>query len=158
MAAPVATVRQTPAGIKLKDGFRSLITFALDPDISFWEKTVTPPGIDGGDSIEQTTMHNVDWRTMAPRSLKTLTDSSTKVAYDPALYTQILSLINAETTVTVRFADGSTLAYYGYLKSFEPDEMSEGTQPEATINIVPTNFDPVNKVEAAPVLTSVAGT
>lgn len=158
MAAPTPTIRQEPSGIKLQDGYKTLITFDHDPDICFWEKTVTPPGIDGGDSIEQTTMHNDDWRTMAPRSLKTLMDSNTVVAWDPNLYTRILVLINREGTITVRFPDGSTLAYYGYLKSFEPSEMVEGTQPEATVNIVPTNWDYVNKVEAAPVLTEVAGT
>lgn len=158
MAAPVATVRQTPAGIKLKDGYQALITFAADPDVSLWEKTVTPPGIDGGDAIEQTTMHNDEWRTMAPRALKTLTESSFMAAYDPACFTQLNNLINVETTVTVTFSDGSTLAFYGYLRSFEPAELTEGEQPEATCNLTPTNFDPVNKVEAGPTVTSVAGT
>lgn len=158
MAAPTPTARQNPAGIKLDDGFSTVITFAADPDVSFWEKTVTPPGIDGGDAIETSTMHNDVWRTMAPRQLKTLTESSSTVAYDPNVFNNILSLINVRTTVTVTFPDGSTLAFYGYLRSFEPNEMSEGEQPEATVNITPTNFDHVNKVEASPVLTSVAGT
>jgi hypothetical protein len=158
MAAPAPTVRIAPTGIKLKDGFSTKITFAVDPDISFWEKTVKPPSIDGGDPIEQMTMHNVDWRTVAPRSLKTLGESTSTVAYDPAVYDQIKAIINVETTVTVRFPDGSTLAFYGYLQKFEPSEHQEGTQPEATVTIIPTNFDPVNHVEAGPVLTSVAGT
>lgn len=158
MAAPVPSVRQTPVGIKLKDGFSTKITFAADPDVSFWEKTVKPPGIDGGDPIEQTTMHSIAWRQMAPRQLRTLTESTTKVAYDPAVYSQIVALINVETTVTVTFPDGSTLAFYGFLQKFEMDDLQEGTQPEATVTLTPTNFDPVNHVEAAPVLTSVPGT
>lgn len=158
MAAPTPSARVAPVGIKLKDGFSALITLAADTDVSFWEKTVKPPGIDGGDSIEQTTMHSTTWRTFAARSLKTLTEMTCKAAYDPAVYTQLVSLINVPTTVTVRFSDGSTLAFYGYLKMFDADEMSEGTQPEATCTIVPTNFDHVDKVEAGPVLSSVAGT
>lgn len=158
MAAPVATVRSSPSGIKLKDGFSTKITFATDDNIEFWEKSVKPPGIDGGDSIPQTTMHNTAWRTMAPRQLKTLTESSTTVAYDPVLYTSILALINVETTITVTFPDGSTLAFYGFLQKFEPSELKEGEQPEASVTITPTNFDPTNHVEAAPVLASVAGT
>lgn len=157
-AAPAPTTRQAPAGIKLKDGFSTKITFARVPAIRFWEKTVKAAGIDGGDSVPQTTMHNLAWRTFAPRQLKTLTEMTTKVAYDPYVYTDILSLINVEDTITVRFPDGSTLAFYGYLKMFEPEELVEGTQPEASITIVPTNFDPANKVEASPVLTSVEGT
>lgn len=158
MAAPATTVRQTPAGIKLDDGYSTKIAFAADPDVSFWEKTVQPPGIDGGDAIETTTMHNTTWRTMASRALKTLTEASCTAAYDPNVYNNILSLINVETSVTVHFPDGSTLAFYGFLKTFEVNEHTEGEQPEATITITPTNYDPTNKVEEAPVLTSVAGT
>lgn len=155
---PTPTARSAPAGIHLEDGFSTKITFAADPDISFWEKSVQPPGIDGGDAIEQTTMHSVAWRGMAPRHLRTLTSSQTTVAYDPAVYSQIVELINVETTVTVTFPDGSTLAFFGFLQKFEPADMSEGNQPEATVTITPTNRDPVTGAEAAPVLTSVAGT
>lgn len=158
MAAPTPTARQLPTGIKLDDGYRTTICPAADPDISFWEKAVTPPGIDGGDEIDTTTMHNSDWRSRASRALKTLTEASVTAAYDPNLYTSILALINLETTYTVHFPDGSTLAFYGFLKSFMPGENVEGEQPEAEILIVPTNFDPVNKVEAAPALANVAGT
>lgn len=158
MAAPTPTTRGTPAGIKMKDGYQCLITISGNTTVSFWEKTVTPPGVDGGDAIDQTTMHNVDWRTFASRSLMTLTEAKTKAAYDPNLYTQLLTLINVEGTITVTFMDGSTLAFYGYLRNAQPAEVSEGTQPEIDITIQPTNFDPTNKVEAAPVLTSVAGT
>lgn len=164
MAAPTPTTRGTPDGIKLKDGYSTKITLSLDTTIEFWEKTVKPPGMDGGDKIDQTTMLNDDWRTFASRSLITLTDSTIKAAYDPNLYNAILGLVNVQKIgssaqiITVTFPDGSTLAYYGFLQSFEPDEMVEGTQPTATIVLAPTNYDPVNNVEAAPVLTSVAGT
>jgi hypothetical protein len=158
MAAPTPGTRTDPVGIKIDDGFSTLISFAADPDVSFWEKTVTPPGIDGGDAIETETMHNDVWRTRVSRSLKTLTDAETTVAYDPAVFTQIVALCNVETTITIHFSDGSTYCFYGYLRTFEPGEISEGEQPEATVTITPTNYDPVNHVEAGPVLTSVAGT
>lgn len=158
MAAPTPTPRGTPAGIKLKDGYSAKVTFAANATVGLWEKTVKPPGIDGGDAIEQTTMHNTTWRTMAPRSLKTLTEHTFKAAYDPVVYTSLLSIVNVETTVTVAFADGSTIAFFGFLKKFEPDDLEEGKQPEGTATIVPTNFDPVGKVEAAPVVTEVTGT
>lgn len=159
MAAPTSTARQTPVGIILGDGFSTKIAFARDPDVSFWEKTVGPPGIDGGEAIDQTTMHNVAWRTKSARTLKTLTDSSLTVAYDPNVYNNIIdNLINMAGSITVHFPDGSKLDFYGYLQSFEPDDLTEGEQPTATITIVVTNFDPVNRVEAGPVLTSVSGT
>lgn len=158
MAAPTPTARQTPTGIKLDDGHSTLVTIGSDPDCSFWEKTVTPPGLDGGDPVETTTMHNDVWRTMAPRKLKTLTDLTTTAAYDPVIYTQLVGRINEETTITVTFPDGSTLAFYGYLRSFIPDEVSEGEQPTATATITPTNQDPTTGAEEAPVLTNVSGT
>lgn len=157
MSAPTATARQTPAGIKLDDGFKTLVCPAANPTISFWEKTVKPPGLDGGDAIDTTTMHNNTWRTKAPRALVTMTDGDCKAAYDPNLYNTILTLLNVKTVWTVTFPDGSTLAFWGFLKSFAPDELKEGAQPEATVMIVPTNQDSTG-TEQAPVLTSVAGT
>ena len=161
MAAPTPTARVAPNGTKLKDGYKSVITFARLSNFAIFEKSMTPPGYDGGDPIEQTTMHNDDVHTKAPQSLIDCTNSTIKCAYDPKCYKDsggALSLINIEDTITQRFSDGSTLAYYGYLKSWTPDEMSMGEQPEATVEIVVTNFDPVNKVEALPVLTEVTGT
>ncbi len=157
MAAPVATPRVAPSGIKLKDGYRSLVTFALDTNIELWEKQVTPPGLEGGDSIEQTTMWNDVYRTFAPRSLRTLTEMQFTAAYDPQVYVSVLAAINREDTITVRFKDGSTLAFFGYLKNFQTGELVEGTQPEATCVVVPTNIDSAGAEQAA-VLVSVAGT
>lgn len=157
MAAPSATARVTPTGRKLEDGYQSLITFKRKPGINLWEKTVKPPGIDAGDSISQTTMHNSVWRTKRPRSLLDLTDGEITCAYDPKVYTEILTVVGINDEITVKFRDGSTLAFWGSLKSFIPDGQSEGAQPEATCVIVPSNLDNAG-VEQAPVMTEVAGT
>lgn len=141
MAAPAYTARSTPVGVPLEDGYQTLVTFLADPDVSFWEKAVTPPGMDGGDAINITTMHNVALRTFAAASLKTLTDGGLRVAYDPRVYPQILALINVHTTISIRFSDGTKLSFFGYLRTFEPDEVVEGQQPEATCSFSPTNTD-----------------
>jgi hypothetical protein len=83
---------------------------------------------------------------------------TTKVAYDPVVYDSILALINVKDTVTVTFSDGSTLAFYGYLQKFEPDDIDEGKQPEAGITVMPTNQHPTTGAESGAVLASVAGT
>jgi len=158
MAAPTITARSTPGGIALQDGFSTLITFTVDPDISFWEKTVKPPGIDNRDPIDTSTMHNTSVVTKAARALNELTSGSTKVAYDPNVYTQILAICGTEGSINVMFPDGSTLSFYGHLRSFEADDIVEGEQPEATVAFEVTNWDPVNRVEVSPVMTSVAGT
>src|SRR5689334_19933032 len=100
MSAPVPTAPGTPAGILLDDGFSTRITFATNTTVSLWEKSVKPPGLDGGDPIEQTTMRNLTLRTFAPRGLQTLTPMTTTAAYDPNVYNQLLALININTTVT----------------------------------------------------------
>lgn len=158
MAAPSPTARGTPTGIMLERGYSTKITFAANPTVSFWEKSIQPPGVDGGDAIDITTMHSVTWRNMAPASLKTLSECSVTAAYDPNLYNQALDLVNVETTVTITFPDASTLAFYGFLQKIEFSEISEAEFPECTLTIFASNNDPVNSVLAAPVLTSVAGT
>lgn len=159
MAAPTPTTRVIPSGVLLEEGFKCLITFARKTNLAIWEKSVKPTGIDGGDKIDTTTQHNVKSHTFAPRTLYTPTDGSIKCGYDAKAKDDIRkSLINQRDTITETYPDGSTYAYYGYLKSFEPDEMSGGTFPEATVVIVQTNYDHVNNVEAEAVLTEVVGT
>ena len=147
MAAPGHTNRTTPTGNRMDDGYQSLIAFARWPDIKFWEKTVQPPGIDGGDAINTATMHNVSLRTFGAKGLRTNTEVTTKVAYDPMVHDQISQIVNLhnggdESSITVHFPiSGNKVSFRGFLKSFVPDELVEGQQPEATIVIVITNAD-----------------
>lgn len=158
MASPSATARQTPNGIKLKDGHGTLITFSSDPNLSVWEVGVTPPGMDGGDAIEQTTHHNVTYRTKAPQSLIDLTEGQIRVQYDPVCISEIRAMINVEQTLTVTYPDGSTDAIFGYLRTFETEEIVTGETPEATMSFVPTNVEPGTSTEEAPVYVDVPGT
>jgi len=132
---------RTPSGKMLEDGYQTVITFADEPTIGLWEKTVTPPGQEGGEKVDVTTMHNVNVRTYAARFLKEVTDSQMTVAYDPAVLVDILALINVPGKISITFPDGSTWTFDGYLKNFQPGAIAEGTQPEATCSIVATNRD-----------------
>ncbi len=158
MAVPVTTPRVAPVGVRLSDGFSTKIAFAQDDDVSFWELTVQPLGLSGGDAIEITTMHNVTYRTMAPRSLITATPITLTVAYDPFVYDQIIALLNVDGDITITFPDTDTLDFFGYLQEFTPSENEEGTMPQASITIQPTNFDPADGSEQGPVLTATTGT
>jgi len=158
MAAPTPTARGTPDGIPLREGYQTLVTVAADPTIELWEKTVTPPGFEGGDPVDFSTMHNTQYFTKAPQTLIDVTDITFVAAYDPEILTILESLINVNTTITVTLPDGSTWAVYGYIKSFIPGEISRRNPPEATVTVVVTNWDPVNSVEAGPAVAEVPGT
>lgn len=159
MAAPSTTALTTPAGIALWDGFSSRIAFDRDPDASLWVKTLKLPGIDGGDAIDVTTMHNTLYRMFRERSLITITDATGTAAFDPNAWNNAISnLINQNGAITFHCPDDSTLDVWGYLRTFDIQEFTEGGHPVVNFAITVTNFDPTNKVEAGPVLTSVAGT
>ena len=150
MAAPTPVARGTPAGAAIQDGFSTTVSFTGYTSISFWEVTVQPPGIDGGDAVNTTTMLNGTWRTMAPRQLKTLTEAKCNGAYNDTLYTSIVAMINDLVEITVAFPNGKALTFWGYLKSFEPGEIQEDEQPRADFVIQPTNFD--GSAEQGPVV------
>lgn len=138
---------------RLDDGFSTIIALASGA-IKFWEKQVTPPGMDGGGENDTTTMRNTRYRTRAPKKLVTMTDMTLVAAYDPAVYPQIVTNIQVNQQITVTFSDGSTLVFWGWLDKFVPGEIQEGTQPTATVTIVPSNQDNSSPpVEQAPVLT-----
>ncbi len=158
MGTPATTARVAPLGVRMGDGFSTKIAFAADPNIEFWELTVGPPGLDGGDAIETTTMHNVTWRSMQPRALLTLSQFSLTALYDPLVYDSIIALINVETDITVHFPDADTLDFFGFLQNFEPQDHEEGSPPTATVTITPTNVDPADGSEAAPVMSGTTGT
>lgn len=140
---------------RLDDGHQTLISFAADPTVLFYEKTVTPPGIDGGGEVDTTTMLNSAWRTRNPKALKTLTNAATTVAYDPGCYSEVIALCNVNTLITVTFPDGATVAFWGWLNTFTPNEHVEGEQPTAEITIIPSNQN-ASGVETAPVPTPAA--
>lgn len=150
------TVRGTPNGRMLEDGYQSLITFANNPTVALWEKTVGPGGYDGGEKIDITTMHNQNRRTYAARSLYDKTDGQSTVGYDPNVEPQIRALINQPQEITITYPNGDTEADWGYLQKFERNEMSEGEMPEATITIVFTGRDAAG-VEQTALLTPLSG-
>jgi len=149
MGVPAISVRGTPGGTRLHDGYQVLIAFASNLTIEFFELTTQPPGLDGGDEIDITTQHNTGLRQSAARALRTQTEMSSVVAYDPNVIDSIIALINVEGAITLNFANSDTWAFFGFLKSFDPQSMEEGSMPEANISIMPIGRDPADDTEAA---------
>lgn len=144
------------------DGYQTTIDFSSSEMTSdaliiriMEEKEVTPPGFAGGGANDASTMRNVTWRTMSPKSLKTLTPVTLAVAYDPALYDEMDAMINDNQLITITFPDGATLAFWGWIDEFTPNASIEGEQPTANITIIPSNQDADNSnAEIAPVFTA----
>jgi len=131
------------------DGFSTTIAFADDSDVQMEVKEITPPGLTGGGEIDTTTMANTAWRTKYPKSLKTASECSLVVAWDPALYDEIITMLNANQLCTITFPDSSTLAFWGWIDEFTPNASTEGEQPTANMTIIPSNRNDSN-VETAP--------
>lgn len=141
---------------RIDDGHGTTISFSSQPSgtgpgITFWEKEVTPPGLDGGGENDITTMRNSTYRTKSPKQLITLTEMSCVVSYDPNFYDDILALINLNNQITITFPDATTLTFWGWLDKFVPGNLVEGEQPTADITIVPSNKNG-SGVETAPVV------
>ena len=139
---------------RLDDGHSTTIEFAAEDSagIKFWEKEVTPPGMEGGGPNETTTMRNDKYRTQSPKKLITMTDATLKVAYDAEVSDQIVAIINVNNLITITYPDGAELAFWGWLNTWAPDALVEGEQPTATVTIHTSNQN-ASGVETAPVLT-----
>jgi hypothetical protein len=139
---------------RLRDGFSTQISFAENPTVKFFEITVQPPGIDGGGANDTTTMRNTALRTMQPKQLKSLTPMTFSASYDSEVFDvdEVFAMINVNQLITILMPDGSEYAFWGFLNSFIPGAHQEGSQPVATLNIIPTNQDD-DYVETDPVYT-----
>ena len=138
---------------RIDDGHPTIISFADDASVALYQKEVTPPGIDGGGENDTTTMENTVYRTKWPKSLITLTEASFTAAYDPAVYDEIIAMVNDNQLITVTFPDTSTLAFWGWINEFTPNRNVEGEQSTAEVTIIPSNQN-ASKVETAPVYTA----
>ncbi|MDR2170636.1 MAG: hypothetical protein LBP59_10880 [Planctomycetaceae bacterium] len=128
---------------RLDDGHPTVISLA--EGACLWEKALTPPGIDGGGANETTTMHNIQWRTNIPKHLRTMTDTSFTAAYAVVGMKELRNQINKNQITVLTFGDGTKMAFWGWLNSFAPGEVSEGTQPTASCSITASNQDNTGK-------------
>lgn len=148
MTAPAITPRTKPTELtKLKEGYRTLFTFANNPALMVWEDSVTLPGWDMGEPIEQTSQHNDEWETMSPRSLKKSDPIDVKCGYSIDALADIQALGGIEQSITIHLPTGKAVAVYGYLKSFKPEAFERGKKPMATMVMVVTNVDPLTGQE-----------
>lgn len=158
MAAPTPGTRTTPTAWKTDQGYRIEIVNSINPAVALWEIEVTPQGVEGGDAIDTTTQFNNIWHTKRPRALINATGGKIKAQLAAGTRNQATALINKEATITEIYPDGSTYAYYGFFKNVKFDAFKEGEKPTCEVEIVETDWDYVNSVEAGPAYHANAGT
>jgi hypothetical protein len=157
MAAPVPQTRVLPTAVRLDDGYQSVIVFDGYESLAIYEKSVQPPAMDGGDPIDTTTMLNTTVETKKPQCLVGFDDGTVVAAYDPGELDTLYALVNEEISITYAYPDGSAYCHWGSVRRVEPSPLVKGEQPEVTLTIVVTNWDPVNCVEAGPVFVDGTG-
>ena len=138
----------------LEDGFKTLITFDLNPNVKLEEIEVTPPGMKAGGKIKTTTQRNTEVHTGAPKALVDFDGGQVLVAWNPACYTDILTtLIRKNGKITITYPDGATHVYWGFIDEFTPKALKEGERPEADVKFELTNRN-ANGVETKPAYTA----
>jgi hypothetical protein len=95
-------------------------------------------------------MHNDEYRTKAPKSLKTLTSGSFNAAYDPAILDELIAMVNVNQSIVITYPDGSTWTFWGWIDEAAPGSIVEGEQPTIDITVIPSNQDAAG-AEIAPV-------
>lgn len=137
---------------RIDDGFSTIYTFSDKPSIAFYERETTPPGVEGGGANDTTNMRNTEWRTRAPKKLKTLSDAGTTVMWKSEAYDDVVDMVNVNQLITLTFPDLSTLAFWGWLDVFKPNGHKEGEVATAMVTIIPSNQND-SGVETGPVFT-----
>jgi len=117
---------------------------------SFCVSSIGSIGVDGGEPLDATCLSNTEWMTKLPATLKEATDLNFTVKFEPADWDAIVAEVNVNQSCTLNFASPlGTLTFWGYLRTFTPNEAGVGEVWEATCVIVVTNMNGSN-VETAP--------
>ncbi len=144
MAAPTpASMRAIPTAWKIDQGFKIITMFSCKPAVNFWEISVAPLSIDGGEEINTSTQYNTDGNhTGRPRALKKWKGGKSKVQIAAGTVDEVKDMVNVECTVTQFYPDGSTYCFHGYLKSIEVKSQRLISRRCARIGMLPTASNP----------------
>lgn len=163
MSLPAVTVRTTPTGYKLPEGFKVTIAFSLNAAINLFETEAEPAGFEVPE-INITTQHNVRFVTKWPSALIMNDDITGSAGYDPDVMDNIVSLIGfvivggTASCVTIRMPDSTTHNYFAFLKSVKFQPLRVAQFPLVNYAVSVTNWDPVGKVEQGVYTVQAGGT
>jgi hypothetical protein len=143
---------------RIDNGFSTTLSFSLNPTLEFYEVEVQPPGWEGGDPINTTTMRNTLLETFTPASLQTLTEITISAAYTSDIFhltTGVKEMINKNQEITVTLPDGATFKFWGFIRGWNPPTHTKNVRPMASFRIAPSNTN-ASKVETLPVFVAAA--
>ncbi len=110
--------------------------------------TITPPGWDGGEAIDTTTLGNVKYRTKMAPTLIDIGAMSFTAEMDPAKIHD--APINLPGVIVITIPDIGTWTLQGYLKSITGDQMQVGERATCSGEIVITNTGSDGATETGP--------
>lgn len=134
----------------VKDGHGTIVSLA--DGVVLHEKAVTPPGMDIGEKVDTTGMRNQVVRTAVPGQLIETTPGQMTCAYDPAFLVTAQSQLGVNQEITVTFPDGEVYTFWGWLRSFKPNEVKGNEQPTAECIFESGNEDDTG-AETVPTIT-----
>lgn len=110
--------------------------------------TITPPGWDGGDAIDTTTLSNITYKTKMAAKLIDIGNMSFTAELDP---TKIHAApINSPATIEVDIPEVGVWTFRGHLKSITPNELTVGERATCSGEIIITNTLADGATESAP--------
>lgn len=109
-------------------------------------------GFASRDIIDATCLSNTEFITKQPQKLKESNDVPFTGFYDPTKYTAVENEINDNQLLSLVIPAVGTLAFWGFLQSFEISESGVGDAWQASGNIVITNMND-SGVETGPTFT-----
>lgn len=133
----------------LEEGYQCLYEFSQNPALKIYQIEVTPPSLDGGGPIDETTQHNEEVTTQSPKTLKRIGQAKITCGYEGLTFSEVWALLNQNGVITCTFPDGKGFEQWGWIDKFTPTGMSEGNRPTAEVIIEWSNHDD-NGVEVPP--------
>lgn len=98
-------------------------------------------GLDGGEPIDNTCLTNTLFVTKQPQALVEVPDIAFTCDYHPEDLALLKAEINKNQELQIVFYGLGTLTYWGYLRSFTPNQVGRGEAWRASGVIVVTNLN-----------------
>jgi len=121
-----------------REGVGTSITIG---SFSIEEVTLKGLGADGGDALDASHLANVLYKTKKPQTLIEIPDLTGTGHYNPANQAAMIAEVNKNQSLVLTFSGVGTITFWGYLKSFDPDEGEIGSTWNSTFAIVVTNLN-----------------